>query len=53
LLSRVPSIFIRDGGERFRVYVPQELSHDVALAVLDMVGGLTPDVSEKDTPEYA
>jgi hypothetical protein len=48
LLSRVPAIFIRDEGERFRVYVPQELSHDVGMAVLDMARGLTRDVSETD-----
>lgn len=38
--ARVPAILRRDGGERFRVYVPQELGHDVALAVLDAVEGL-------------
>jgi hypothetical protein len=48
LLSRVPAIFIRDEGERFRVYVPQELSHDVGMAVLDVARGLTRDVSETD-----
>ncbi len=40
LLSRVTGIFIRDEGERFRVYVPQELGHDVAVAVLDIAAGL-------------
>jgi len=40
LLARVPAIFLRDEGERFRVYVPQELSHDVAMAVLDAAAGL-------------
>ena len=40
LLSRVTGIFIRDEGERFRVYVPQELGHDVAVAVLDAAAGL-------------
>jgi hypothetical protein len=39
--ARVPAIVLRDGGERFRVYVPQELGHDVALAVLDAIAGLT------------
>jgi hypothetical protein len=53
LLSRVPAIFIRDGGERFRVYVPQELSHDVAMAVLDTARGLIPDASETDGEEHA
>ena len=48
LLSRVTAIFIRDEGERFRVYVPQELAHDVGMAVLDMARGLTLDVPETD-----
>ena len=38
--ARVSSLVIRDDGERFRVYVPQELGHDVALAVLDAIAGL-------------
>jgi hypothetical protein len=38
--ARVPAIVLRDEGERFRVYVPQELGHDVALAVLDTAAGL-------------
>ena len=37
--SRVSAIVLRDEGERFRVYVPQELGHDVALAVLDAARG--------------
>lgn len=41
LLSRVPAIVLRDEGERFRVYVPQELAHDVAVAVLDAAAGLS------------
>ena len=40
ILSRVTGIFLRDEGERFRVYVPQELAHDVAVAVLDAAVGL-------------
>ncbi len=40
LLSRVTAIVLRDEGERFRVYVPQELAHDVAVAVLDAAAGL-------------
>jgi hypothetical protein len=36
----VPAIVVGDGEERFRVYVPQELGHDVALAVLDAIEGL-------------
>ena len=38
--SRVPAIVLRDEGERFRVYIPQELGHDVAVAVLDAARGL-------------
>jgi hypothetical protein len=39
-LARVSALVLRDEGERFRVYVPQELGHDVALAVLDASAGL-------------
>jgi hypothetical protein len=38
--ARVPALVLRDEGERFRVYVAQELGHDVALAVLDAAEGL-------------
>lgn len=38
--ARVAAIVLRDDGERFRVYVAQELGHDVVLAVLDMRAGL-------------
>ena len=38
--ARVSAIVLRDGGERFRIYVAQELGHDVVLAVLDAVAGL-------------
>ena len=38
--ARVPAIVIRDEGERFRVYVAQELGHDVVGAVLDAITGL-------------
>jgi hypothetical protein len=38
--ARVSGIVLRDEGERFRVYVPQELGHDVAVAVLDAARGL-------------
>ena len=34
------AIVLRDEGERFRVYVPQELGHDVVHAVLDTHEGL-------------
>jgi hypothetical protein len=40
--AHVTAVVLRDGGERFRVYVPQELGHYVAEAVLDAVRGLTP-----------
>jgi hypothetical protein len=39
-LARVSALVLRDEGDRFRVYVPQELGHDVALAVLDALAGL-------------
>ena len=38
--ARVNALVLRDGGDRFRVYVPQELGHDVALAVLDALSGV-------------
>jgi hypothetical protein len=38
--ARVPAIVVRDDGERFRVYVAQELGHDVMGAVLDAITGL-------------
>jgi hypothetical protein len=38
--ARVSALVVRDEGERFRVYVPQELGHDVSLAVLDVMAGL-------------
>ena len=38
--SRVSAIVLRDDGDRFRVYVAQELGHDVAGAVLDAIAGL-------------
>jgi hypothetical protein len=53
--ARVPAIVLRDEGERFRVYVPQELGHDVALAVLDAVAGLanggTPNTGVRLKPD--
>ena len=39
--ARVAAVVVRDEGERFRVYVAQELGHDVVTAVLDMRAGLT------------
>jgi hypothetical protein len=38
--ARVNALVLRDEGERFRVYVPQELGHDTAVAVLDALEGL-------------
>ena len=40
--ARVPALVVRDGDERFHVYVPQELGHDVVGAVLDAIAGLDP-----------
>lgn len=44
--ANVPVIVIRDEGERFRIYVAQELGHYVAEAVVDAIGGLTPQGSD-------
>jgi hypothetical protein len=38
--AQVTGVVLRDEGERFRVYVPQELGHYVAEAVLDAIAGL-------------
>jgi hypothetical protein len=38
--AEVAAILLRDEGERFRVYVAQELGHDVVHAVLDIRTGL-------------
>jgi len=38
--AHVAAIVLRDDGDRFRVYVPQELGHDVVHAVLDAYEGL-------------
>jgi hypothetical protein len=57
--ARVTAIVLRDEGERFRVYVAQELGHDVAMAVLDAVSGLAntgtpqPGVRLKSDPNDA
>ena len=50
---RVPAIVLRDGGERFRVYVAQELGHDVAVAVLDTLEGLGTDPGRPPSEEQA
>ena len=38
--ARIGAIVVRDEGERFRVYFPQELGHYVAEVVLDAIAGL-------------
>lgn len=40
LFLRVPAIVLRGEGDRFRIYVAQELGHDVVVAVLDAMAGL-------------
>jgi hypothetical protein len=39
--AHVAAIVLREDGDRFRVYVPQELGHDVVHAVLDTYEGLS------------
>jgi hypothetical protein len=38
--ARISAIVLRDEGERFRAYFPQELGHYVAEVVLDLLAGL-------------
>jgi hypothetical protein len=38
--ARVSAIVVRDEGERFRAYFPQELGHYVAEFVFDAIAGL-------------
>jgi hypothetical protein len=38
--ARIGATIVRDEGERFRVYFPQELGHYVAEVVLDAIAGL-------------
>jgi hypothetical protein len=38
--ARIGAIVVRDEGERFRAYFPQELGHYVAEVVLDAIAGL-------------
>jgi sarcosine oxidase gamma subunit len=40
-LAHVQALVIRDEGETFRVYFPQEYGHSVAEAVIDAAEGLT------------
>jgi hypothetical protein len=39
--AKIGAVLIRDEGERFRVYFPQELGHYVAEVVLDAIEGVT------------
>ena len=48
--AHVAAIVLRDADDRFRVYVPQELGHDVAEAVLDTYEGLEPGWVKRDLP---
>jgi heterotetrameric sarcosine oxidase gamma subunit len=41
LLAHVHALVIRDDGDTFRLYVPQEYGHSVAEAVIDAAEGLT------------
>jgi hypothetical protein len=38
-VAHVPAVLVRDEGERFRVYVAQELGHYLAECVLDALAG--------------
>lgn len=38
-VAHVPAVVLRDDGERFRVYVAQELGHYLAECVLDALAG--------------
>jgi hypothetical protein len=38
--AKIGAVVVRDEGERFRVYFPQELGHYVAEVVLDAIAGL-------------
>jgi len=38
--ARISAILVRDEGERFRAYFPQELGHYVVEVVLDVLAGL-------------
>jgi hypothetical protein len=38
--AKIGAVLIRDEGERFRAYFPQELGHYVAEVVLDAIEGL-------------
>jgi hypothetical protein len=50
--AKIGAVLVRDEGERFRVYFPQELGHYVAEVVLDAIEGLrTAGVWLKPDPE--
>jgi hypothetical protein len=38
--ARVSAVLVRDAGDRFRAYFPQELGHFVVAFVLDAMAGL-------------
>ena len=40
MFAKIGAVLVCDGGERFRVYFPQELGHYVAECVLDAIAGL-------------
>jgi hypothetical protein len=40
--AKIGAVLVRDEGDRFRAYVPQELGHYVAEVVLDGIEGLRP-----------
>lgn len=40
MFAKIGAVLVRDEGERFRVYFPQELAHYVAEVVLDAIAGL-------------
>ena len=48
--ARIGAILVRDEGERFRVYFPQELGHYVAEVVLGTLAGLDNTGSDPTGP---
>ena len=38
--ARISAVLVRDDGERFRAYFPQELGHYVAEVILDLLAGV-------------
>ena len=41
MFAKIGAVLMRDEGERFSVYVPQELGHYLAECVLDAIAGLS------------